>query len=422
MVFDASAVTTQRPVAVRDRRRYLVASGVALWGAQVAVVAVPLTAVTELSVDARGTALLAATTAVAFMVLGLPVGAWLDTVRRRPVMITADLLRAATLATLPLADWLDALTFAHLWLVVAVNGIATVFFDLGTQSHLKDLAPADQLVRMNGRLATLTQTALICAPPLAGWAAGILTPTVVLAATSAGYLWSAIWLSRLQTPEPVHPRSPGRHIASDIRDGVAFVWRQPVLLTVLGSGCLVNFGIAAFIAVLPVYVLADLGWTQAQLGLYLGAGGVGGLVGAMTAERVARRLGVGRALLVIGLALCPVAALLPMTGSLVPGPVAALAWSLVLYKVGFDSVLMMSFRQAVTPSHLLGRVNGTMRVLFTAAVALGAGCAGIAAGVIGTTGSIVVAALALGSAWVPVAVSPVSRMVALDGRSEAQPA
>ncbi|MFI7454505.1 MFS transporter [Nonomuraea sp. NPDC049714] len=418
MTSDAAPVTTETPAPDRDRRRYLIASGVALWGAQLAVVAVPLTAVTELSVDARGTALLTATTAVAFMVLGLPVGAWLDRVRRRPVMITADLVRAATLATVPFADWLDALTFTHLWLVVAVNGIATVFFDLGTQSHLKDLAPADQLVRMNGRLATLTQTALICAPPLAGWAAGILTPAVVLAVTSAGYLWSATWLSRLRTPEPARARSAERrHIASDIRDGVVFVWRQPVLLTVLGSGCLVNFGIAAVTAVLPVYALDDLGWSPAQLGLYLGAGGVGGLAGAMTAERVARRLGVGPSLLVIGLVLCPVAALLPMTGSLVPGPIAALAWSLVLYKVGFDSVLMMSFRQAVTPSYLLGRVNGTMRVLLTGAVALGAGCAGAAAGVFGTSGSIIVAAVALGLAWVPVAVSPVSRMVALDGQS-----
>lgn len=416
MTFDVSDVRT--PVPDRDRRRYLTASGVALWGAQLAVVAVPLTAVTELSAGASGTATLAATTAIAFMVLGLPVGAWLDTVRRRPVMITADLVRAVTLATVPLADWLGALTFAHLWLVVAVNGIATVFFDLGTQSHLKDLASTDQLVRMNGRLATLTQTALICAPPLAGWAAGIFTPAVVLAATSAGYLWSATWLSRLQTPEPAPRRSEKRrHIIADIRDGIVFVRRQPVLLTVLGSGCLVNFGIAGTTAILPVYALDDLGWTQSQLGLFLGAGGLGGLAGAMTAERVAKRLGVGRSLLVIGIMLCPVAAVLPMTGSLVPGPVGAVAWATVVYKVGFDSVLMMSFRQAVTPSHLLGRVNGTMRVLFTGAVALGAGTAGVAAGLFGTVGAVIVAAGALGLAWVPVAVSPVARMTTLEGRS-----
>ena len=400
----------------RDRGRYLLASGVALWGAQLGVAAIPLTAVASLSADARGTALLTASVAVPFVILGLPVGAWLDRVRRRPVMITADVVRAATLATVPVADWLGSLTFLHLWLVVLVNGIATVFFDLGTQSHLKDLAPAGQLVKMNGRLATLTQSALICAPPLAGWAAGLLTPPAVLAATAAGYAWSAVWLSRLRIREPVHRAdAPRQRLRADIRDGVRFVRRQPVLVAVLGAGCLVNFGSAAFTAVLPVHALADLGWSEAQLGTYLGAGGIGGLLGAMTANKVARRFGAGRSVFVIGLLIAPTAVVLPLTGDPVPGFVAAAAWALIIYKVGFDAVVMMSFRQAVTPAHLLGRVNGTMRVLFTAAVAAGAATAGTVATVAGNRAAIVVAAVALGLVWAPIALSPLRRMATLDG-------
>ncbi|MFD0202934.1 MULTISPECIES: MFS transporter [Saccharothrix] len=399
----------------RDRGRYLLASGVALWGAQLGVAAVPLTAVASLSVDARGTALLSASVAVPFMVLGLPVGAWLDRVRRRPVMITADVVRAAALATVPIADWLGALTFVHLWVVVLVNGVATVFFDLGTQSHLKDLAPADQLVKTNGRLATLTQSALICAPPLAGWASGLLTPPAVLAATAVGYAWSAVWLSRLRTREPAHRAdAPRQRLSADIRDGVRFVRQHPVLLAVLGAGCLVNFGSAAFTAVLPVYALVDLGWSEAQLGTYLGAGGIGGLLGAVTANKVAGRLGTGRSVFVIGLFIAPTAVLLPLTGDPVPGYVAAAAWALIIYKIGFDAVVMMSFRQAVTPSHLLGRVNGTMRVLLTAAVAAGAATAGAVATVADNRAAVIVASVALGLVWVPIALSPLRRMSTLD--------
>ena len=407
---------TDSPALAQDRRRYLVASGVALWGAQLGVVAVPLTAVAALSADARGTALLAATTALPFMILGLPVGAWLDRVRRRPVMVGADVVRAASLATVPLADWLGALTFTQLWLVVLVNGVATVFFDLGTQSHLKDLAPADRLVETNGRLATLTQTALICAPPLAGWAAGLLSAPAVLAATSVGYAWSALWLSRLRTPELAHAADAGRRrLLGDIREGVRFVRRQPVLLAVLGAGCLVNVGTASFTAVLPVYALHDLGWAESDLGLFLGAGGIGGLLGAMTANTVARVLGAGRSVLVIGVAVAPTAVVLPLTGDPVPGYLAAGAWALIIYKIGFDAVLMTSFRQAVTPAHLLARVNATMRVLFTAAVAFGAASAGVVATVVGNQGVLIVATIALGLVWLPIALSPLPRLSTLTG-------
>ena len=382
------------------------------------MIAVPLTAITTLSADARGTALLAASAALPFLILGLPVGAWLDRVRRRPVMIASNAIRTASLATIPIADWLDALTFAHLWLVVLVNGAATVFFDLGTQSHLKDLAPADQLMKVNGRLATLTQTALICAPPLAGWAAGLLSPTIALACTSAGYAWSAVWLARLRTPERRRSAdAQKRRLLGDIRDGIRFVRQQPILRAVLGAGCLVNFGSASLTAVLPAYAINDLAWTESQLGLYLGAGGVGGLLGAMTATRLAGRFGAGRAVTVIGLIIAPAAAVLPLTEGSVPGYLAGAAWALIVYKIGFDAVLMTSFRQAITPSDLLGRVNGTMRVVLTGAVLAGATCAGVVAALVGTRGAITMAAAALGLVWLPIVLSPLPRIRSLTARS-----
>ncbi|RKE16982.1 MFS transporter [Streptomyces sp. TLI_171] len=401
----------------RDRSRYLTASGVAVWGAQLGQVAVPLTAVGALHAGPGGLGLLKAALALPFVLLGLPVGAWLDRVRRRPVMITADLVRAAALVTVPVAARLHHLTMAQLLAVVLVQGIATVFFDLATQSTVKDLAPGALLAPTNARLATVTQTALIAGPPLAGWAAGLIGPPAVLLAMAAGYLWSAGWLAALATREHLAPAGPGRRppLLRDIADGVAFVARRPALRAVLLSGSLVNIGTAGATTLLPVLCLTELQWKQSELGLFLGAGGLGGLTGALTAVRLARRLGAGRAALLVGLAVAPLSLTLPLLGRPVPAPAAALAWALVMLKVGFDSVLMTTFRQQLTPAHLLARVNGTMRVLFTAAVALGAATAGTLATALGARGALAVSAVALAGAWIPTALSPLRRLTTLDG-------
>ncbi|WP_435279546.1 MFS transporter [Streptomyces sp. 1222.5] len=413
----ASAPLTSRTPAVsgRDRARYLTASGVALWGAQIGQVAIPLTAVTALHSGASATALLRTALTLPFVLLGLPVGAWLDRVPRRPVMIAADLVRAAALATVPVAYWCHALTMAQLLAVVTVQGVATVFFDLATQSLVKDLAPGALLAPTNARLATLAQTAMIAAPPLAGWAAGLLNPPTVLLAMAVGYLWSAVWLSALVLCERPAASAPVPHrpLGREITEGLAFVARQPVLRAVLVSGSLVNIGTAGVTTLLPVLTLTELGWSEGELGLFFGAGGIGGLTGALGAVRLARWLGAGRAAVLVGIAVAPLALTLPLLGHPVPAPLAALAWALVMLKIGFDSVLMMTFRQQATPAHLMARVNGTMRVFFTGTVALGATTAGTLAATTDTRTALTVAAAALACAWLPTALSPLRRMTTL---------
>jgi len=385
-----------------------------LWGAQIGQVAVPLTAVTVLHAGAEETSLLQIALTLPFVILGLPVGAWLDRVRRRPVMIGADLVRAAALITVPVTAWFGRLTMIHLLAVVVVQGVATVFFDLGAQSFVKDLAPGALLARTNARLATVTQAALIAGPPLAGWAAGLLTAPMVLFVMAAGYLWSAGWLSTLTTREhAAASAAPGGHLLHEIGEGVAFVARQPVLRTVVIAGSMVNIGIAGVMTLLPVLALTELGWSEGNLGTFLGVGGVGGLIGAVTAVRLADRLGAGRAVLLVGIAVAPLAVTIPLLGRPVPGPLAAVGWALVLLKVGFDSVLMMTFRQQVTPAHLMARVNGTMRVLFTGAVALGAAAAGALAAISGIRWALGASAAFLACVWIPIALSPVRRMTSL---------
>lgn len=413
MVIDSSQA---RPSAGRaDRARYLTASGFGVWGAQLGQIAIPLTAVQVIGVGTGGVAVLATTLTVPFMVLGLPVGAWLDRVRRRPVMITADLVRAVALVTVPLAASFGALTFGHLWAVVLVVGVATVFFDLATQSHLKDLVSSDALIRMNGRLATIVQTALICAPPLGGWLAGWWGAPLVLSLTAIGYALSALWLWQIHVGENRPTRAvENRRLLRDIGEGLVFVARHPVLRAVLGAGMLVNVATAGVAATMPVLALRDLGWSEGDLGMFFGVGGLGGLAGALVAPYLVRWLGAGRSVLGIGIAIAPVALLLPMIEAPVPGPVVAGAWAMVIFKIGFDAVTMMSFRQRVTPTELMGRVNGSMRVCFSGAVAVGGAMAGLIATSFGERATLLVVAAALACVWIPIAVSPLRRMTTLE--------
>ncbi|MGW3891469.1 MFS transporter [Micromonospora chokoriensis] len=404
------------PTLPRDFTRYLVAAVAAKWGFHIAKVAVPLVAITSLGAGPGAAGWLAAAGTAPFLLLGLPAGAWLDRVVRRPVMIAMDLTRFVLIGSVPIAAAAGALTMTHLWVVVFLNGVATVFFDVAMQSHLPDLVgggDGGRLVAANGRLGIVDQMALIGGPALAGWLVGLSTAAAVLVATALGYLWSALWIRRIERPEPRRVDVVRRSLAAEVQEGLAFVRRNHTLRAIAVAGSLVNFATAGTVAMLPLLLLHELHWSESQLGLFLGAGGVGGLLGAFCGQRLSTVFGTGRSVLAIGLLIAPAALVLPLVGQPVPGLIAAPAWALVIFKVGFDSVVLMSFRQHVTPSCLLGRVNGTLRVMFSGALTIGAATAAFVGGYAGPRAATWVACAALALVWVPILRSPM-RQQSLD--------
>jgi MFS family permease len=185
-----------------DFRRLWVADALSQIGTRISVLAVPLVATTTLNASAFEVSSLRTLQTLAYLVLGLQVGAWCDRLRLRRVLIVTDLGRAAAFASVPLVAAFGALTIWQLFVVVTVAGVLTVFFDVAHQSYLPRLLPAKDLVEGNARLQTNVSVAAVAGPSAAGGLIQLFSGPIAILANAAGYLWSALWLRRIGKPEP----------------------------------------------------------------------------------------------------------------------------------------------------------------------------------------------------------------------------
>ncbi|AUG75201.1 MFS transporter [Kitasatospora sp. MMS16-BH015] len=375
-------------------------------GTAVSSLAIPLTAVLALHRSPGQVGLLAMLNTLAFLLIGLPAGAWVDRIRKRPVMITADLVRAALLGSVPAAWALDCLTIQQLYLVVLLTGAATVFFDLATLSHLPDLVGRDRLTRANAHPVTVDALAQIGGRGAGGLLVALLSAPTAVVVDAVGYLWSAILLLRIRRPEPRPRHRRGARLGGEIREGLRFVLGHPTLRATALAGALTNLSIQLCQTMLPVLFARELGLSDGVIGLYFAVGGLGVFIGSQSARWLAHRFGAGRVLWLMSLAVAPFGVLLALVDR---GPalwLAAAAWLITTCKVGVDNVLRVSFRQSVTPDRLLGRMNATMRVLLTGSLAIGAALAGLLGELASVRTALWVGAAGLATVWVPIFFSP----------------
>ncbi|MEV8096450.1 MFS transporter [Kitasatospora sp. NPDC085879] len=392
----------------RAYRLLLAAAAAGKAGSAVGSLAVPLTAVLALHSPAWQVGLLAALQTAAFLFVGLPAGAWVDRLRKRPVMIAADVARALLYVSVPAAWTLGCLTFAQLCAVSLLAGTATVFFDIAAQSHLPAVVGRAGLTRANAHLVTVDAVAQIGGRSAGGLLVGLLTAPVTLLVDAAGCLGSAWLLRRIPRPEPAPARTGprGRRLAGEIRDGLRFVLAHPVLRPIAFAGALTNVSIQLCQTVLPLVFARTLGLPDAATGLFFAVGGVGVLLGSLLARPLARRLGAGRLLWLMGLAVAPVGIGVALVDR---GPAlwwAAGAWLVTTLKVGIDNVIKVSFRQHVTPDELLGRMNATMRVILTGALTVGGALAGLLGSLLSERAGLWVGATGLALVWLPICRSP----------------
>jgi Na+/melibiose symporter-like transporter len=368
------------------------------FGSMIRQIALPFVAILELDATPRDIAVLAAASMLPGVVLGLFASARIDRMRKLPILIASDLLRAALLVTVPLAAWWDALRMEHLYGVALVSGFLSFVFDVAHGSYLPSLVERRELVAANSRLKGAEAVTEAGAFASGGWLVQWLTAPVALLVDSVSFLVSAAVLSRIRRPEPAPAPPPGTHVLEETREGAGFVWTSATLRPLLVAAVVAAFSFQVFGVVYLLFASQELGFQPGTLGSIFAIGAGSSVVGALVARRAMLRLGLGNAMWG-GLALVAVTmGLLPFA----PGAALGLLF-LALHQLGdgFEvvfSVNAVSLRQAVTPRRVLGRVNGTFEFATLGAMLLGTGVGGALGEALGLRATLGVGAIGMGVA------------------------
>src|SRR5512147_815735 len=343
--------------------RVWTAATVSIFGWLITRMAVPLAAILVLGSGAFEVAILRSLDLGATLVFGLVAGAWVDRLRRRPVLIWADLGRAALLASIPMAFALGVLTYWQLLLVSGLAAVLTTFFDSASNAYLPTIVDRDGLVDANGALAASGSAAEFMAFGISGFLVQLLTAPFAIAIDALSFVASALLLGSIRRHEaPPPPPEDREPVMDEIREGLRLVIHDPVLRAFAGAQMALHALWGVFGATWFLFVLDELGLNAATLGVIAGVGGFSSFIGAIVASRATRRWGIGPVaigamlLAAIGNAFIPLApAGLPLIaiGCLVMQQLVADSAATV-----YD-ITEVSVRQTLVHDRALGRVTST---------------------------------------------------------------
>ena len=388
-------------------------------GSQITLLALPLAAI-GLDASAFEVALLGAIEVAPWLLFSLPVGAWVDRVLRKPILVAADVGRALVLLSVPLAYGLDVLTIWQLYAVGFVTGVLTVFFDVAYQSYLPSLVQRSQLEEGNSKLEISRSGAQFAGPGLGGALVDLFTAPVAIVADALSFLGSAACLARIEREEHLDARAAQRaRLIVEIREGLGFVARNPYLRPSMAYVAVFNFFSNVMFAIFLVYAVRRLDLSPAAIGLVFAIGNVGFLVGAFLAPRVSARLGVGSTLIGsaavagFGLFLIPLA---PPSNAI---PFLIAEGVIVEFAIVLYNVTGISLFQAITPDRLLGRMNASRRFVVWGVLPLGSLAGGALAASIGLRETLFVGAAGASLGFLPLLLSPLRSVERIPEVSEA---
>ena len=384
-------------------------------GSAVTQLALPLTAVVILKASTLDVGLLTAAATLAFALIALPAGALVDRRPKRGIMIACDVARLLIIGSVPVAYAAGVLTMAQLYAVAITAGVCTVFFDVSYQSYLPALIEQEHLMDGNGKLGATQSFAQLAGPGLGGGLVGAFGAAGAMSADAISYAVSVASLLgityREPRPQPAAGGEAGRRsLRAEIAEGLGFVLREPILRKVVACTGTANLFSSVATAVEILFLIRVLHVAPAYTGLIFAIAAIGGIAGGVLSGRMARWIGSARviwfSILVLG----------------APQFLAALAepgWRVALFPIGYATmffaavvynVAQLSYRQAITPARLMGRMNAAVRWIVWGTMPLGAVIGGALGTAIGIRPTLWIAFVGSWAAGFWVYFSPLRRM------------
>lgn len=410
----ATAAPEQSPRSLWQHRDFM-----SLWagqtvsdaGSAVTQLALPLVAVLVLHATTFEVGLLTASTTIPFLLVALPAGPIVDRTLKKRLMLRCDVGRAILAASIPIAAVFGVLSMVQLCVVAVAMGVLTVFFAVAYQSYVPSLVERDQLVDANGKLGTTQSVAQLIGPSLGGLLVTLIGAASAIAVDAGSFVVSAFSLSAIRKPEqPPAVREGKRNLRAEIAEGLRFVVGHPILRRVVVSTAMSNFFGTITTALQSVYLVRVLHAQPWLIGLVMAASSIGGLLGGLASNTLGKKIGTARMIWLPSL-------LFGWCGLLIPA--ARPGWSVWLVAVGFAVLMViavvynsaqLSYRQAICPPELLGRMNAAVRWIMWGTMPLGALAGGVLGTYVGIRPMLVVAALGDWIAVLFVFLSPLRRM------------
>ncbi|HEX3464500.1 MAG TPA: MFS transporter [Candidatus Elarobacter sp.] len=382
-----------------------------MFGTAVSRLAIPTIAILSLGAAPFAVGALEAVEFAAFPLLGLVAGVMVDRWSRRTTMLVADVVRAAALASIPLAAAAHALGYGQLLAVAACSGAASVFFAIAYQSIVPSLVEADALERANARLEFTNSAAQIAGNGLGGWLIAVLGAPLTVVLDAASYVVSVVTLLAMRVRE-THRESRAEPVAfvPALREGFAVVFGSPVLVRIITATAFSNLGGSIVNAVYLIYAYRVLHLSPALVGLVFALANVG-FAGAFFAPRIAERFGAGPTLLGAATisSLAPFA--LPLAAKTAQPLVVLFAVDIAItLSVPVYNITQISLRHRLVAPERHGRMNATVRTIVWGVFPLGALIGGALGGSIGIVPTVLVGACAGALALVPLLTRPVREL------------
>jgi MFS family permease len=373
-------------------RRFWTGQTVSLFGDQIALLAIPLTAVLILHANAAQMGYLTAAELLPSLLFSLFAGARVDRRGgRRRTMVVADVARAVLMATIPLAYLLGVLSLPQLYPVAFAVGTFDVLFFVAYNTLFVSIVPAERYVEGNSLLNGSRAMSFVGGQSLGGILVTLLSGPGAVLLNALSFLGSALALSRIHPAEPPTAEPGSGHL----RAGITYIARSPIVRAALGATATVNYFTFVFSAIFVLYATTNLHVRPAELGLVLGAGAVGGLIGATLTARVSRWIGIGPAFVLSCVMFPAPLILVPLAAG--SRPVILTLLFLAEFGTGLGVMLLDisigSIFAAVIPDHLKARVSGAYRTINYGIRPVGALSGGLLGTVLGLRNTLWIAAL-----------------------------